>query len=184
VEKHRHERDCAHLIRDKVKNKPRKTKKRKHKMAGYKPKTVKVRKEIRQIARTFYPQWTECVKQERGDSYAPTMANALKSDTQPLNQGSLEARICAWIEENLESPAVTVKMALTQTDDCHTKWKHILRLLEEGHHFMHHGFGSAPPPTLAWLFSYGKAGEWNINRVYNQELDWIPTFKSDDFTMV
>lgn len=55
-------------------------------------------------------------------------------------------------------------------------------VIQEGHHYMHHGYGSAPPPTLAWLFSCGK-GDWNINRLVNQELDWTPTHKSDDSTM-
>jgi hypothetical protein len=124
------------------------------------------------------------------------MADALKSDTQPLNQSSLEARICAWIEQNIASylTSKSVKNANSPTgkswsaynfieEDCNTKWQHVLGLVQEGHHYMHHGYGSAPPPTLAWLFSYGKAGEWNINRLVNQELDWIETFKSDDSTM-
>lgn len=151
-------------------------------MAGFRPKTVKVRKEIRQIARTFYPQWSECVKEHRGDSYTPPLPNALKSDTQPLNRGSLEAGICAWIEENSESYVTSKKLQTVTVEDHQTKWQRVLSLIQEGHHYMHHGFGSAPPPTLAWLFSYGKE-EWNINRIINQELDWIPTSKSEDSNM-
>jgi hypothetical protein len=155
----------------------------KRKKMVHKPKTVKVRKEIRQIARTFYPSWTECVKQYRRDTYVPSMANALKSDTQPLNQGSLEARICGWIEQNIESYVTSKKLQTVTVEDYQTKWHYVLSLIREGHHFMNKGYGSVPPPTLAWLFSYGKAGEWNINRVVNQEFDWIATFKSDDSTM-
>jgi hypothetical protein len=142
-------------------------KKRKHRMPNT-PKTDKVRKEIRIIARAFFTTWIECTKQFRGDRVPVFIPNALKSDTQPLNRNSLEARMCAWIEQNL--------------GDCQEKWIQILTLLMNGDPFMHHGYGCLKPPTLSWLFGFSNKNEWGINRVLNQEFDWKrnSTFRSED----
>ncbi len=137
---------------------------RKQKMASNKPKTIKVSKEVRTIARTFYPTWIEFTQTYRGDTAPIFIPNALKSDTQPLNRDSLEARMCGWIEQNM--------------DDCRTKWEHILKLLKEGHRFMREGYGTLPPPTLYWLFDFSNRNqEFNINRVLNQAFEWKYTFR-------
>jgi hypothetical protein len=155
---------------EKLISKPRKEvpprKKRKRNMASNKPKTVKVRKEIRVVARAIYTTWIACTEKYRGDSVPIFIPNALKSDTQPLNQGSLEARMCGWIEQNNE--------------DCQAKWMQILTLLMEGNDFMHKGTGGLPKPTLSWLFSFNSKRDYGINRVLNQEFDWKRGYRSED----
>jgi hypothetical protein len=153
--------------RERKETKPH-SKKRKRNMASNKPKTVKVSKEIRIVARAIYMTWIECTKVFRGETAPIFIPNALKSDTQPLNHGSLEARICAWVEQNPE--------------DYQEKWKRILTLMMDGDSFMHKGCRSLQRPTLSWLFGYGK-GDWGINRVLNQEFDWlnkVAPFRSED----
>jgi hypothetical protein len=152
--------------------------KRKRKMASYKPKTVKFSKGIREVARMIYSTWIEYTKKYRGDKRPVFVPNALRSDTQPLNKGSLEARLCGWIEQNAEChESATVP-------DCVSRWTEILRLIREEDAFMHKGYGALPPPTLEWLFSFHREGDYNVNRVLNQAFVWNYTFRSSDHNMV
>ncbi len=84
------------------------------------------------------------------------MHSSLRSDTQRIEQDTLPAAICEWIEE------LGVEAA-TET------WNALLERIPDSH-FMKQGFRNLEPPNLTWLFMNSGKGR-GLNRFLDGAYD-------------
>jgi hypothetical protein len=135
--------------------------------------------EQRKAARSIWKSWNRAVT-ACTDRQGTPIPPELKSNTAPINQYSLAAAICAWVEQHPGASVVKEStntdmsdglVDVTQEDNWFMLFKQIIERIQDGHEFLCKGYGSCEP-NIAWLFKFGKGGQRGIERILEGQLDY------------